>query len=615
MGFEAIHTLAARTAQRLPDHVAVTGPTGSHTFAELAARADDIAAALRDAGVSAGTPVAILAADRAELAAALLAVLRAGALAVPLDPTAAPSRLATMVGNSGAQMALVGTDTTVPPATVGSHVPILDIPATSGRRAGGVPAAHPSEHDDPCSIFFTSGSTGTPKGIVGRLGGIDHFVRWEIETLGVTADWRVAQVVSPAFDAVLRELFVPLVTGAVACVPPASARLDPAELATWIDTERIDLVHTVPSVFRRLLDAAEVGGLEFRSLRCVALSGEKLSPKDARRWFDLVGDRVQLLNLYGPTETTMTKTFHFVRPADADRPSIPVGVPLPGTDVLLLDGHGTEVPAGSVGEIHLRTAQRSLGYLGLADATALAFVPGPRGPSDIVYRTGDFGRFDPDGLLEFLGRKDDQVKIGGVRVELGGVEAVLREHPAVTDVAVVHVDADDEPPYLCAFVELVSEVESSELRQHVRTALPDSAVPALVVSVDELPRTLSGKIDRAALRVPVRTRETANRGTAPRTPTEQTVARIWAAVLRTEFVDVEANFFERGGGSMTVIELLSRLGTEFGVPVTLHEFLAAPTVAAVADRVERALLDSDAELDDLLDTHDTMTATTSGDQE
>lgn len=607
MAFEAIHSLVARTIAQYPDQAAIEGRGALLTYAELDARADDIAVSLQDAGAVPGSLIPVLAPERHELTAALLGVLRIGGVVVPLDPAAPPLLLQQATADVTPELVLVGTGTDATAAQVlGVAAPqavAVHIAETAGASACGGPLLHPSSPEDPCYVFSTSGSTGRPKGILGRLGSIDHYIRWEVELLDIGPGCRVSQLTSPAFDAMLRDLFVPLITGGTICVPPSGALLDPPELRRWIDEESINLVHTVPSVFRGLLDAPAGGRREFASLRCVALSGEKLPPADARRWLDSFGGRVPLLNLYGPSETTMTKTYHFVTAADLDRPSIPIGRPMPGTEVLLLDEHGRATAPGAVGQIHLRTIFRSLGYHRLPDATASAFVPDPDSadPRDVLYRTGDFGRLLPDGLLEFLGRSDRQVKVGGVRVELGGVEEVLCEHSAVGAAAVVLAGADDPrgaPPHLRAYVELTGSATDAELREHVRDRLPDSAVPATVTVLFALPRTISGKIDRRALPAPVPVVAVVG-ATAPRTATEQAVGRIWGEVLPGVGVDVHLGFFDAGGRSLHVIELLSRIEAEFGAGVALSAFLAGPTVASLASAVELVLLDGGSVVEDI----------------
>lgn len=610
MTFEPIHELVGKAIERFPARVAVESPQGSLTYAELDERADRVARALRAAGAGAGAFVPVLARDCRDLIAAVLGILRIGGVVVPLDLAAPSARLRLIITDVAPEWAVLGSasDTTAA-ELLADAAPHARAVAADAPAAG--PAVDPAPHrptaDDPCYVFYTSGTTGRPKGIVGRLGSVTHYIQWETDLLGVTPQWRTGNLVSPAFDAVMRDLFVPLSTGGTFVVPPSHTLLDPAALAHWIDEARIDLVHTVPSLFRGLVDAAISDHLAFSSLRCVALSGERLVPADAGRWFGRYGDRIRLLNLYGPSETTMTKTFHFVTRQDAVRASVPVGRPMPDTELLLLDERGRPVDPGTVGEIHLRTPHRSLGYLGRPEETARVFITNPLtgDPADIVYRTGDFGRLLGDGTLEFLGRKDHQVKIGGVRVELTEVESHLRSHPAVVEAAVSVVD--DGATYLGAHVELSpafadadSDTLHTTLRDHLRERLPASAVPAVFVPVEVLPRTLSGKIDRSALATPVRRTVTDVRGGEPRTPTELTLAQLWLGVLPVGRVGLQDGFFDAGGTSLLVVELLSRVNRAFGVTVALRDFLQAPTITTLAETVERELLAADAPLDDLL---------------
>ncbi|MGW1513795.1 non-ribosomal peptide synthetase [Streptomyces sp. NPDC002394] len=608
MTFEAIHDLVGRAIERFPDHVAVETADGRLSYSELDARAAHVAAELRAAGAGAGDFVPVLVGDRRDLAAAVLGVLRMGGVFVPVDLAAAPARLRAMLLDLDPRWAVVG-DPADPVAlqALAEAAPAARTVEVGPSGEAGAVEAHRAGADDPAYVFFTSGTTGRPKGIVGRLGSIAPYIRWESELLGAGPGLRVGQLVSPSFDAVLRDLFLPLTCGGTLVVPPRETLLDPAALARWADEERVALIHTVPSLFRGLVSAAISGDHTLSALRWVALSGERLAPADAERLFGHYGDRIRLLNLYGPSETTMTKTFHEVTRADLDRPSIPVGRAVPGAEVLLVDERGGLAEPGAVGEIHLRTPDRTLGYHRRPEETARVFVPHPvtGDPADLVYRTGDFGRLLDDGSLEFLGRKDHQVKIGGVRVELEGVESVLRAHPDVADAAVVTGD-EDGAAYLCAYLELrepagetLPEGFEQRLRAHLRERLPDGAVPALFVPLAELPRTLSGKTDRKALPAPVRRAAGGADGEPPRTATERTVAELWLATLPVTGVGRDDDFFASGGTSLLVVELLGRVNSAFQVAVPLRDFLLSPTVATLAAAVEQELLAADAPLDDL----------------
>ncbi|WP_051400097.1 non-ribosomal peptide synthetase [Haloechinothrix halophila] len=603
MTFEPITALVQRAVERFGERVALDCAGTQFTYSELDERAGRVAATLAASGARKGDIVGVLADNRGEVVAGILGVLRIGGVVMPLDTHTPPQVLRHQVTDATPGHVVLDTAAKAVADDVLTHAAptatwvVMDALLPDGGAAPTVSHAP----DDPATLFFTSGSTGRPKGIVGRLSGIDHFIRWEADQLGAGPGWRVSNLTSPSFDAVLRDIFLPLTTGGTLCAPDADVILDPAALCRWLDEQHIDVVHCVPSVWRGLLGAAT--SARFASLRCVALSGEPVAPSDVSRWFDLFGERIRLLNLYGPSETLMTKTWHEIRPSDAERESVPIGRPMPDTDVVLLDDQGSPVPQGAIGEIYLRTPHRSLGYHNQPEATGAAFVPNPAGEtSDVLYRTGDFGRLGDDGLLEFLGRTDHQVKIGGVRIELGGVESVLRAHPAVADAAVVVSSAADG---LCAFVELAGESDPDTLTEHVAERLPSAAVPSVIVPLPELPRTISGKINRKALPVPsARRQPPRSDGPPPSTPMERTIARMWAAVLNigteTDQLDVTAGFFASGGSSLLVIELLSRISGELRVDVALQRFLAEPTIAALARLVEDAAITDDA-LDDLLD--------------
>lgn len=564
-------------------------PAGRLTYAELRDAADRTAAALHAAGVTPGALLPVLADDRREVIVAVLAALRVGAVFVPVDRTAPVLRRRRQLGELEPTWVAVGSGAgdEVPGA---SRIPIEligDIVA---------PPEHEPGPDDPCYLFFTSGSTGRPKGIVGRLSGIDHYVRWETGLLDVRPGWRVSQLTSPAFDAFLRDVFVPLSSGGTVCVPADDVRTDPSALVSWLRTERIQLVHCVPSVFRGIAAAAET---ELPDLRVIAMAGERLGSAEVRNWFDTHGERVRLLNLYGPSETTMTKTFHFVTPVDADRETIPIGRPMPGARVMVLDERDQECPPGAVGELVVATPHRSLGYHGQPELTGEVFVPNPvtGEPADIVYRTGDFGRVSVAGDLEFLGRRDHQVKLGGVRVELGEVESALREHPAVQDAAVVVAGDSGDSRYLCAFVELRGEFDSDGIRRHLLARLAEPSVPSVFMPMAELPRTISGKVDRRALPASTAPKKRLGERVEPRTAVEKALVELWSELLPVDGLGVRHSFFDAGGHSLLVMRMLLRVRAEFGVEPRLRTFLANPVIEALAAQVVEAL--ADRPLDDL----------------
>ncbi|HYO14086.1 MAG TPA: amino acid adenylation domain-containing protein [Thermoanaerobaculia bacterium] len=589
MVFESIQELFCTSVDRFGPRIAVERPGGGVTYDELEARSNRLAAFLLARGTAPGTRVAILAADVAEVVATLIGVLKARCVFVPFDPGTPDKRLAAMLaevrpawiladrpGATRLQSLVAGLETRI--------VPVTDVPAGETGRVLVRP-----EPDDPCYVVFTSGSTGTPKGIVGRLKGIDHFIRWEIETFAVPEGVRVSQLASPAFDAFLRDVFVPLCAGGTMCVPESrEAVLDARRLAAWIDEARIEMIHCVPSLLRSLL-REELTPERFPALRRVLLAGEPLFPADVRRFLEVFGDRIELVNLYGPSETTMVKLFYRVQPADRDRVSIPVGKPMKGAAALVLDSRGQARAAGQVGEIVLRTPYRTHGYFERPDLTDEAFIPNPfnNDPSDLIYKTGDLGRLLPDGNFELLGRKDHQVKVRGVRVELAEIETALRQHPAVRDAAVAPHDDASGDKFLCAYLVLGEAVEPGEMRERLAASLPEAMIPSWFLVLDELPRTLNGKVDRRALPRPEAGSRLQEGFVAPRTPVEELLAQIWAEVLRLDRIGIHDSFFELGGHSLLATQVLSRIRQALEVDLPLRVLFRAPTVAGLAQAVEQ----------------------------
>jgi amino acid adenylation domain-containing protein len=598
MSFEAVHHTVARVADQHGDRIAVQSPDGDLSYADLATAAGRVTADLVDAGVGQGDLIPILADDRREVTAAILGVLDAGAVFVPLDPAGPPGRLVQILADLTPRHVVLGTGgpalALLPSATTTSVVELAG-PAAPQHR-------HRWQPDDPCYIFYTSGSTGAPKGIVGRIGGIDHFIRWETELvtadLQAAGDLRVSQLTSPAFDAVLRDLLLPLTNGGTVCVPTPGLAGDPNGLLRWLADARVTVLHCVPSVFRGLVDAAEAADVPLPDLSAVLTAGEPLTTDPVRRWRARYGAAVTIVNLYGPSETTMTKLFHVVGADDLDGRSIPIGRPMPGAEVLLLDERRRPCPPGAVGEIYLWTPYRSLGYHRRPELTAAVFVPNPLtgDTDDVVYRTGDLCRQRADGVLEYLGRQDHQVKIAGVRVEFGEVEAVLRTVEGVTDAAVIAAAGSDDQPYLCAYLILSAPVDDDDVRRHLREQLPEEMVPAVFVRLDHLPRTISGKVDRSALPVP-RPHPLDPAEDGPRTPTEEALTTLWLRVLPVPQVGVRQRFFDAGGHSLDVMRMLLQVQREFGVEVPLREFLSQPTIAGLAEHLEAAVSTSASLLD------------------
>jgi amino acid adenylation domain-containing protein len=444
--------------------------------------------------------------------------------------------------------------------------------------------------DDPSYVVFTSGSTGEPKAILGTHKGLSHFIHWELKEFSLTESVLVSQLSPPTFDVSLRDMLVPLAAGGTLSIPSPETRSRIDALLEFLHVEEITLMHCVPSLFRMLLQELErrpSPKAMLLSLRQVLLAGEPLYASDVQRWRAMFADRTELVNLYGPSETTLAKAFHRIRdvPHEASR-MIPVGNPLPNTALLILRDSELCDP-GEIGEVHIKTPFMSKGYYGDPQRTAEVFIQNPLTPNtpDLIYRTGDLGRYRPDGSVELLGRKDSQVKVHGVRIELGEIEGCLLEHPSVDQAAVVAHTTTDHETYLAAYYTSERALSDAELRNHLSLTLPPSMHPAFFVQMDRLPLNLHGKVMRRALPLPAELLYQRRPYVQPCNEIEEALATIWDEVLQIRKVSAVHAFVELGGDSLKAIRVLPRIAERFGVEVKLPELFPRGTVRQLASVV------------------------------
>ncbi|MFD4398675.1 amino acid adenylation domain-containing protein [Kitasatospora sp. NPDC058478] len=568
----ALPELFEARAAATPDAVALTADDVELTYAELNARANGLAVRLVEAGVRPETPVALLMERSAALVVAILAVLKAGGAFVPLDGAQPAERLRAVLADSGARLALADTAHRAHPALTG-----LDVLDPEGARdpededtAGNL--GLPLSADQLAYVMHTSGSTGVPKGI-----GVTHRSVVDLALGGAFAGGGHERVLlhSPvAFDASTYELWVPLLSGGRVVVAPAG-RLGVAELATAIGRGRVGAAWMTVGLFNVL--AAEAPET-FAGLREVWTGGDIVSPAAIRRVLEHCPG-LRVVNGYGPTETTTFATRHPMATAAEVPAAVPIGRPLPNTRVYALDAGLRPVPVGVAGELYVAGAGLARGYVGRAGLTAERFVACPFGePGGRMYRTGDVVRWTTTGELEFVGRADDQVKLRGFRIELGEVEAAFTAHPAVGQaVAVVRQDQPGDKR-LVAYV--TGPVRPDELRAFVADRLPGYMVPAAIVTLDALPVTPNGKVDRRALPAPDYSGAAAGR--APRTETEQALCELFAEVLGLASVGIDDSFFDLGGHSLLATKLVSRVRTALGTELPIRALFDHPTVAALA---------------------------------
>ncbi|MBO0916497.1 non-ribosomal peptide synthetase, partial [Streptomyces laculatispora] len=577
---EAFRAQSART----PEAIAVRDGSHGLTFGELDALSDDLAHHLHGRGIGRGDLVALALEGTADQAVAMLAVVKAGAAYLPVDFEYPEARISYMLDD--ARPALLLTHSTLSAArnipTV-AYLALDDRAAWStGRAAPSTAAPHPL---DAAYVIYTSGSTGRPKGVVVTHASLVNHMAWMAGHLGLTDEDRVLARTSPSFDASVWETWLPLLHGGSTCPVPPALNHDPARLVARIREAGATLVQFVPSHLSLLL--TETGPHEApASLRAVLCGGEPLPRSLAARagqaW------RVEVHNLYGPTETTIDATAHHHRGGEADTVSgeggVPLGRPVDNTRAYVLDAGLRPVPPGVTGELHIAGDGLARGYLRRPGLTAARFVADPYGPAGSrMYRTGDLVRRDADGLLTYVSRADDQVKLHGFRIELGEIEAALTALDGIT--AACAVVREDRPGKrrLVAYIvpdRRAASPADSELRTRLTSALPSYMVPAVFVTLDALPLHPNGKTDRSALPVPERPAAT-RPGGQPRTAQERVLCDVFASVLRSPAVRTDDDFFALGGDSILSIQLVSRV-REAGLGITPRDVFVHRTPEAIA---------------------------------
>ncbi|HZF11552.1 MAG TPA: amino acid adenylation domain-containing protein, partial [Thermoanaerobaculia bacterium] len=584
---ELLHAVFEGWAAHTPEAVALVHERDRLTYGELNARANRLARRLIGWGVRPEARVAIGAERRFEMVVGLLAILKAGGAYVPLDPSYPHERLAAMAAmaaGSGAAILLVDRRhvATLGKLAAWERVVDLDDVAGSSAEKSGDPAPR-GLADHPAYVLFTSGSTGLPKGVVVPHRAIGNRLRSHAAA-DLDPGSRVLQKTTISFDVSLIEIFGPLYAGGASVLARAGGQQDAGYLAQLIVEEGITHLNGPPSLLTALLEQAAL--CRAGSLRSVVTGSEAVTTELPHRVHAVLA--AKLYNRYGPTEATIAVTSWLCERGVAER-VLPIGRPIARAEIYLVGRDRRLLPLGATGEVMIGGACLARGYLDRPDLTAESFLPHPFSaePGARLYRTGDLARRRADGALEFVGRRDGQVKIRGSRVELADVEAALLRHPGV-QAAVVVANADGASSQLAAYVvpKNGSTLAPQELRVSLVARLPEYMVPSGFAVLGALPLTPSGKVDRH--RLPAVLWQAQAAYVPPQTPAEELMAGIWSRVLRRERVGIEDNFFELGGHSLLATRVISQVREIFGAEVPLRAIFESPTVAGLAAKVELA---------------------------
>jgi amino acid adenylation domain-containing protein len=581
-GLQRLDSLLLEQAARTPDAVALRMGERSWSYRELVRRARALAAELRRAGVQRGDRVGVFMERSFEMVTALHATVLAGGAYVPLEPDLPARRIENMLEDAAPRLVLTAGAVADQWPVSGVEPTRLDLDALPDDPGEAPPAIGPG---DAAYVIFTSGSTGRPKGVVNSHGGIVNRIRWMQEAFQLGPSDVVLQKTPFGFDVSVWEFFWPFAVGARLEIAPPGVHRDAGALAGLVREAGVTTLHFVPSMLRVFLD--HPAAATCRGVRRIVCSGEALPADLVRRCAALLPAEID--NLYGPTEAAVDVSWWRCRD-DLARDPVPIGKPIANTRLYVVDAHDQPVPIGTPGELHIGGVQVALGYVNRPDLTRERFLPDPfaHAPDARRYRTGDLARWNADGTITFLGRLDHQVKIRGMRIELGEIEAVLDQHPAVAQSVVVAQSLAGGDARLVAYVASAGPGAGKLpelLRAHAAERLPSHMVPTVVMVLDKLPLTASGKVDRRALPAPA----APVRSEAPAAPTSDLQRLLLSelqALLGGARVGVNENLFEAGATSLTAAQLANGIERRLGKPVPVVRIFEHPTVALLAAHLE-----------------------------
>ncbi|MCB2198614.1 amino acid adenylation domain-containing protein [bacterium] len=597
-----VHSIFRSIASARPDSVAIRSAEGEIRYADLLTRVDQLAVRIRGQGIGDGSFVAIDLPESIDLVVSMLAAWSCGTVYFPIGqewPEArtrsllervSPALVLCLEKDAGKLERLLAAGN---PSGYRPNILLVDNPpaSTSSPQTEESQFNTNGDGDEDAYLLFTSGSTGEPKGILGRHKSLSHFIHWEMKEFGIGPEDRVSLLAPPTFDVSLRDMLVPLLSGGCLCIPPEGVKRSPGRLLEWLEREEVTTIHLVPSLMRLLEQEArdQNASTSLRAVKHLLLAGEPLFGADVNRWRETFGDSMELVNLYGPSESTLAKLYQRIEegPLPSEK-MVPVGKPISNTAVLILRD-GALCRIGEEGEVHIKTPFLSNGYFGLQEANRASFVDNPLNPEeeDILFRTGDLGCYLPDRSVVLHGRLDMQVKIHGNRVEPGEIESLLVSYEGIQQAAVLPEEQVDHSWSLSAFYTSDGELNGEELGDWLGQHLPAYMVPGRFFRLDSLPLTSHGKMDRHALTKLSRERQQEQEYLAPETEAELILAEIWREVIGLDRVGASSHFFEIGGHSLHAIRVVARLQRATGIELSIQQLFGHPVLRDCA-----TLLDS-----------------------
>ncbi|HSE17876.1 MAG TPA: amino acid adenylation domain-containing protein, partial [Pyrinomonadaceae bacterium] len=586
-------TLTERFEQQVrmyPDNVAVMSKSHRWSYQELNAAANRIAGEVLERIGGPDQILSLLLSHDTPMIAALLGVLKAGNSYVPLDPSNPHQRTRYILEDSQSKAVLTDdANFELANSLIGGRLPIINIDRLDANRAMPILNRTDMTPDRMVYILYTSGSTGVPKGVVQNHRNVMHFIRNYTNNLKISAEDNLALLASHSFDAAVMDVYGALLNGATLC-PLDLREAGVKGLPAWLIERQITIYHSTPTVYRYFINELKEDYV-FPKLRLVVLGGEEVCKSDVEAYKRFFNDTCVLVNGFGPTESTVALQFFVSKDTNVRRNSVPIGFPVDETEVLLLNADRRA--SGVRGEIAMKSPYVALGYWRKPELTQTAFLSAQGAAR--IYLTGDMGRLLPDGSIEYSGRKDDQVKIRGMRVEPGEIESILCRHPAVRECIVTARPGRLGETSLVAYVVArdAQIVDRTVIKQYLRDNLPAYMIPAGLVTMDALPLTPTGKIDRRSLPAPDWSlRETEAEFIPAQTSTAQTLAEMWRELLSVDRISIHDNFFDLGGHSLLATRLASRIREVFRIDVPLRSLFETQTLGDLSALID-TLLESD----------------------
>ncbi len=581
MNKKLYYTVFDQVAIQYSNNVAIEQLDKTITYKELREKSNAIANYITALGLTKSSVIAVSIPPSIDYVATVLGIMKSGHVFMPLDMQHPHERLKKIIGIAKPAL-LIRSSEEISNSLINRVINVNNIQDSTELFANPEMSG-----DEPCYVISTSGSTGEPKSILGMHKSFSHFMHWESKEFELDENARIPSIAPTTFDVSFRDIFVPLMNGATLVLPPSEIRNDINNLYKWLENNKITLLHIVPSLFRMLTKVAEKDRLyRLENLKFILLAGEPLYGRDISAWRSVFGDTTELVNLYGPSETTLAKIFNSLGSQNfEDNRIIPLGQPISNTAVIILN-RGKLCEVGEQGEIHIKTPFRSKGYIGNDELNSQVFIQNPlKEEEDILYKTGDIGKYLPDRSIEFLGRMDRQIKISGNRVELNEIESAFQDIEQIEDVIIIPQKDTEKNIRLCAYYTLKYDISQDALKSKLIEKLTDYMIPSYFVKMEEFPLNYNGKIDKKALPKPEDMLYENVEYVAPKSKIESDLVKIWQELFEISKIGINNKFSEYGGNSMLAIKLIAKVYQTFGVSISIKELFEDGSIKSIAKKL------------------------------